>query len=653
MAKTSVPSTAPASTAAVSHTGRNIFLGTLGIIGGAGLIYLLASLLIYFLDREPSPVQKSAELPFYNLLGYNATMSGVLGPGSSDEIPLSAVGSPVNGTTSSSTTAGGSGSSLEPMIVYVPQNQTTPVSEPTGSSSQTTTTTTVVVTPEPTGTVNERNSLITVGNVAPNAQVPSIQLPNVSINPDNLPLNISIPPQPVSLNGGITPNGFSLDPAVDPPIVNDPSFPLSASYPQILPDNPLYMVKNFNDQMSDMFTFNPLQETYNYMTQANDKSLEGLLLLQKNKASDDDQLTVTNFSNATSLISSAGKLVQLSLDNEPNGTVPLFDGMSNSLMVEQLLMLASENINNNRIALAIDAIRQKQLAETGTILNAVLNHSNNVSILPTFISSSIQSPVDSLHTIDVLNEIQNSSGIKNSPAIALLQQALTDTIIQQLSSMPEKEQLQTLLAYAGSSPIRQLQAMQTLDTLQTITSNSNFNQVTHTASDLTAANLETTLTKFTSNNQKTFLNHFVTGQLSDFKSLLSLDAHLSHSNNQLTSEIASAKDAALQKIITNITANPQQLQNNPFVQQLLAKPDIYDLALITAMQQKIQQTKNTQAIQALTNAKDIALTNFVTQVENGQEKLLAIPYTSELLTQVNSSLTPQAQGVIAQAIDLF
>lgn len=638
----------------VSHTERNIFLGTLGIIGGAGLIYLLASLLIYFLDRTAPAVQKSAEVPFYNLLGYNATMSGVLAPGSSNEIPFSAASIPQNGTTSSSsTTAGGqSGTSMEPMIVYVPQNQTIPASQPNGSSSQTT----VVITPGPTGTAGQRNSLISIGNIAPNAQtpnvqVPSIQVPNVPINPDNIPLNVTIPPNPVSFNGGITPTGLSLDPAIDPPVLSDPSFPLSASYPQILPDNPLYMVKDFNNQLSDTFTFNPLEKTYNYLTQANDKSLEGMLLLQKNTASNDEQLAVTNFGNATDLIGSAQQVLQSSLNNKPNGTVGLFDGMSNSLMVEQLFMLASENINDNKIAMAIDAIRTKHLAETGSILNTIVNHSsNNVSILPTFISSSIQSPVDSLHTIDVLNAIQNSSGIKSSPAISLLQQALTNTVIQELTSLPVKEQLQTLLAYAGSSPIRQIQGIQTLDELQTITGNAQFEEIAHTASDLTVNNLGSTLTKLTQDDQEAFLNHFVTGSLPDFKSLLTLDAHLGSSNNQLSSEILSAKNDALQKIVARITNNPSLLQNDLFVQHLLSKPDIYDLALINTLQQAVQKTNNPKAIQALTNAKDIALTNFVTQVGNSQEKLLAIPYTSELLSQLNPDLTPKAQGVIQQAL---
>lgn len=616
-------------TAPQSSLGKNILLGTLGVIVGAGIIYLLGSLIIYFLDRgEPELQQELPNQLGYGLLGYNASEGARL-------LPVEGLGSGTyNGTSgttlievspgaSSSTDSTGSTPSqstvFQPMIVFVPQQ---------GGS------TTTPVTPEP-------------------SQPPSQTNPSVSPTNANI-LNRSL----LSVDPADT-----LDPIVNPSLLTNPSVPVNLDS-QILPDNPLYGLKTANRFLQLDLTPDPSSKVFDSLVDANDTDLEGLTLLGKNISPNEDQLGVDALSKANDFVKVAQNEVQAPIGDNSSMPLSLLSGMSNSLLFQQLLLLAAENVNDNNLALQIENIRVDHLVATGNILSSVLNHSgNNLSVLSTFINASLQSPATILHTISVLNDLQNNVSLPVASSINVLQQSLITTLGSQLSLLSDNDQTNQLLVFVGKSPIRLLNGIQTLDTISALSGNTQIGIVTHKVSDIASNNLATQLGLLTQDQQVAFLNHFANGNLQNLKSLVTLEAHLRNTlstlndtadNNVLSNEILAAKKVAVQKVLTNIANSPVSIEKNAFIQHLLSKPDIYDLAVLDVLNQNAVTAKaNQKVVQLLSNAQEIALTNFVSQLGNGENHLLPIPYTEIVLNNVTNNLNPQQQTILATAVNQY
>lgn len=616
---------------------KSFLLAIAGIVVGIGILYLIGNLFIHFLEKNSLNPRKLVEAAQYTLTGSNPSGSGTLSSlGGSLAINDSSLITPATpnssstgtstnsstSSTSSSTGSGGSGSTpsqtqsttVQPMIVMMPQDETNTVT-PTPSNSNSTT---------------------------------------------------PVPSTTPALDDSLTQNrSFSLlSGDVQPSLLEGMSAPVSVENPEILPDNPLYGVKEINRGLSNAMTFDPMGKTYNFLLQGNDKALEATTLLEKNAGESADQVAVKTFEGTSDLVKEAGKQIEKSIDSGTSPTLSLFNGMSNSLVFQQLMMLTAENLNDNDLSLKIEKIRVDHLVNTGDILTDVLNNSgNNFTVLSTLVNSTVNTPIHALQTLGFLNDLQSTVSTNVSPSIVVLQQALIEAVIRNISVLPQADKLNVLLTFAGNSPIRLTHAIRHLDWIQMLTENIKLRQLAHTGSELVGNKLESTLRTLPQEDQIAFFRHFVTGKTEDLKTLFVLEAHLRRKINsiddrvdedKLISELLTAKNDAISQIIAEVDKTPDRLENDPFVQRLLSDPDIYDLAVVQSLQKTAKETgKNSQALLIFSNARAIAVTNFVNDLAENEKKLLPIPYTATLLRDIDGSLTSKAQYIVNQGLQVY
>ncbi len=609
-----------------------------GIICGLALLllFLLGNVVLYFFDRSQALLQREDA----NTGTQRYALAGVSGTGEQILIPLTSGSTDPTTSSNSSSTRGlpssnqitnsGSGSMpyYVPMMYFIPQQ--------TGQSSP-------VIFNQPQNPGNTTNITTTPGNGN-----------SSTTNDSNRSLAL-----------GELVNTGNFDPAIQPGLLNDLTLPnevLAGDVSPTLPDNILYPMVELNRSLDNWVTPDPLGKTYNYLEQSNMKTLEGLMLLEKNTGEDTDQLAVDTFKGSSDLVKKAGEIITDSPVRDTDATIVLFNGMSNQLIVQQILLQAAENIDTNLVSLEIEKVRLDHLAEVGVIVTHLLDVSDNdADVVTNLVTGSINSPVEALHTINILNDLENRVGIGARPTISLLEQTVAGVFVQELVSLPEEEQLNAVLGFAGNSPVRLIQSIETLDLLP-ITENEDARNITRAASDTAVNKLEKTLIQLPEKERLQFINHYASGDLEDLKRLIVMEAHLkktladlndTNESGALVKEIASAKKEALEKFVTNFDG-VNDISDSEFMQRLMRKPDIYDVALLNAVENLgSEKIKNSEVLDALTTTRSLALTKLVSDLGAGRTELPIIPYSGAIIADIDNDLTPQANQIVSKALNVY
>ena len=481
------------------------------------------------------------------------------------------------------------------------------------------------------------------------------------------------------LKNGINPNLTAVKPQLDP-----------GDYKTIkeiglLPDSPFYFLKDWGRNIRLFFTSGDSSKVYQRLKNGNEKTLEGLLILEKankqsfstNKERDSKKhqrlidLSTKNLDQVGSDFDTISQTLDKLKQTQPIQAYLLEQeafAYTGYWLKHQVLLQKQEDQLSEPDFLTIEQARTKHLQ---SLAHIIVSSNTDPLVFSTELSELIAPQVGSnyskLATVALLRDLENNAKDSDRKALRQAQTLLQKELEIKLSKLSKPERLNLVeryISFIHGNPLRQFQAYNQLS--KSFTSQ-DLAVLTSAFKDKAAQNFKAHLNYLDNEDlQKQFVDTLFSSYPVDLRLLFYTEVQLSPKVLAVVApEKSSQRDtqlARLQQVKTilgtqicqNYGQNLEKLAQTRFYTQNIIKPDVLDLKVAQFLSQSIQNcsSKSPESLKLVTELQAKINGNFITEAKKSVpvNKLPTQNQALQILKEENIQVKPGDEQKVAEEI---
>lgn len=368
---------------------------------------------------------------------------------------------------------------------------------------------------------------------------------------------------------------------------------LGVSVPVILPNNPLYPLKNIIREIPILLTSDPIQKAEKLLKIDNEKTIEAAKLVIDSQSTSSVNIAIKtlesvkqDFDTLQANIDQVKKVEQ----TEPAAVDALVNQVINDGIVRQTVIASIENTVHGDAYVAIENIRQGILKDgIDTLLSVTDNNVQKLtSKLENTITSDTSSPVvtvaSEIKAIELLTEIARTEPQEAQKILqigeATIAASLEKTLLSQSAEIRFQE-ISTIFQEVTGNPVR---AFEALEVLKDDFKNPQTILLAEELKDKTAENLKERISEISdANTQNAFADQIIGNTPLDLKAVTQIETEIAPPQNAGVIEVLPAvqkiediKAAIEQNIISMYKDKPKELAETDFFTHN-PTPDVIDI----------------------------------------------------------------------------
>ncbi len=433
---------------------------------------------------------------------------------------------------------------------------------------------------------------------------------------------------------------------------------------KILPDNPLYVFKNFWKNAQILFTFNQVAKTYKILQNGNEKMLESLLVLEKAQKESDPQkrerlvgISATTLNNVGSDFDTVASAInRLKKDKLPEVGVIEDEAFrfAGYYLKHQVLLEKQEDTLSEQEFLTIEQARLAHLSSVAQII--VAGNSDPLLFgqeLAQIVSPQVGSNNSQLATIAILRDLENNATLAQQKQLRVAQSTLRDELEVKLAGLTREERLKQIpqyLSFVHGNPIRQFQAY---NALSKKFQSAEMNILTSALKDKSAQSFKKYLDVLnTGDEQNQFVEALFSQYPIDMKLLFYTEIQLTKDKagtDQEKGKKAAAQLGNLEKIKGLLATqvcdaygkDPKKLASTRFYEEAQANPTVLDVRTGQFLSRSLQNCQGATA-QVLT-----AVATLQTNINGAFAKEASGEFFAKLPTKAQAQNLLKEEGITA------
>lgn len=436
---------------------------------------------------------------------------------------------------------------------------------------------------------------------------------------------------------------------------------LGISIPSVLPDSPLYLIKEAVRTVKLVVTIDPAARAELLLKQDNEKTVEAAKLIEESQSQESVDLALKTLSSVSDdfnkLKEHTDEVVKLS-QTEPEKVNKLVSQIIDNGLARQTVFSEIENNIHGDTYVAVEEVRTQVLTNGIDTLLALTNNDVQglTEKLETAVSNQQGGTLSDIKAVELLNEIARTQHEDTQKILKEAETKLAQNLEIKLLEIPEDKRVQTVLAYADNvtgNPVRQFEAY---DVLKDNFTNPVTILLTENLKDTAVSNLQNRLSETTdADTTQKFVKNVIGSELQDLKVVTEIELRVEPPAGEVVSQvlptvekIQDIKANIEQEIVDTYQDNPQDLANADFFDPDLTKtPDIVDIKVAQEVNDILSQSPQVspEVIQVAkeeekkivdTFIENISSVNFTASGALAAETLNPIPETLAQLIELKT-----------------
>lgn len=432
---------------------------------------------------------------------------------------------------------------------------------------------------------------------------------------------------------------------------------LGVSVPSILPDSPLYQVKEIVRIVELVVTTDPISRADALLEQDNEKTVEAAKLIENSQSTKSVSLALETLNSVSDdfnkLKAHTDEVIKLS-QTEPEKVDQLVSAIIDNGLARQTVFSEIENNVHGDTYVAVEEVRSDVLKNGIDTLLQLTN--NDVAGLTEKLETAVENQqggtLSDIKAVELLNEIARTQPEETQQLLQDAEVKLSQSLETKLLAIPEEKRIETVLEYADNvsgNPVRQFEAYEVLK--------DNFTDpsiilLTEGMKEAAVSNLTDRIEEIPdATTQQDFVDKVIGSEPQDLKVAIEIEAIVAPLPNTSTAEILpivqkveDIKANIEQNIINTYRDKPQELaQADFFDNPTLAKtPDVADLQVIQDLQEVLDRSDEvTPEVVAVAREEGIKIID--TFIEN-----VSSPQFLATVKVEGSGQTPTGQANISE-----
>lgn len=453
---------------------------------------------------------------------------------------------------------------------------------------------------------------------------------------------------------------------------------LGVSEPNILPDNPLYKIKEAVRFLQLAVRLDPIRRAEELLYQDNQKTLEAAKLIEKSQSQKSIALSLKTLDSVNSdfnkLKQNSTALNKLKKTN-PEGVDKLVDKIIQNGLARQTVLSFIEDKVHGDDYVKVEKIRANILKDGVTTLLSLTDQ--NVQKLVDKLESAVNkrqgSDLKGIKAVELLTEISRNQPPSVKVIIAASRSKIAKNLEVKLLAMPKDKRIEEVLSYAQNSPGNPVRQFEAYDSLKDDFKNPQTILLTEGLKDKAVENLKERISEISdATSRQEFVDQVVGDKPQDLKIAIEIEARVSLPENKIiepspiVQKIENIKGDIEQNIIDSYKDNAQDLAQTEFFKDAVKSPDIADVKVVRELKDVLTRSPEVtpEVIQVAVAGSETIVNSFVENVSKPEfqasistqvsasaaQTLDATPETLADLVSLKSEVSPSQQAKLDIAI---
>ncbi len=434
---------------------------------------------------------------------------------------------------------------------------------------------------------------------------------------------------------------------------------LGVSIPTILPDNPLYPLKNIIREIPILLTSDPVQKAKELIKIDNEKTIEAAALVEKSQSTTSVDAAIKTLNSVKqdfeTLQANVGQVKQAE-QTEPAKVDALVNQVIADGVVRQTIISSIENKVHGDAYVAVEQIRQDILKDGVDTLLAVTD--NNVQKLTdkleATVTSNTQTPTTTvasdIKAVELLNEIARTQPESAQKVLQTGEATIATSLEKTLLSQPpalQAQEVSSVSQEATGNPVRQFEA---LEVLKDDFKNPQTILLAEGLKNKATENLQERIAEIPdANTQKTFADQVIGNQPQDLKAVTEIASQVSPPKNAgvvealpIVQQVDAIKADIVQNIVETYKDKPEELAKTDFFTHN-PTPDVVDIKVAQTVETALSSSSDVkpEVVQVAKQEETKIIDTFVENVSKPQFQVTASTNT-QTAVQTNTESPSQA-----------
>lgn len=436
---------------------------------------------------------------------------------------------------------------------------------------------------------------------------------------------------------------------------------LGIAEPKILPDSPLYEVKEVIRDIALVIKLDPLDRAEELLKQDNEKTLEAAKLVEEGsqKAIDEALDTLEEIQKDFDKLEEHAADLQKLEEKSPEKVDALVDTIIDNGLARQTVLSAIEDKVYGEDYVAVEKVRQDLLSDgVDTLLKLT---DNKVEELTQKLEKAVEenegSDLKEIKAVELLTEIARTQPEEVKTILEKSEEVLAEKLEDKLLAMPHEEMVEKVLDYTESAPGNPVRQFEAYDSLKEYFDDPETKLLSEALKDKAVENLEEKISEITDATvREEFVESVVGDKPEDLKIVIEIairvdqpETNVSLPSTPIEEKIDEIKAIVEENIIEEYKDKPEELAKTEFIKDLTSGEsavyvDVIDVEVAKELTEIFERTPdvNPEVVKVVKEAEEKIVDNFIEEVSS-QTKISAD-------TAINI-LVPVPE-VIAELVDL-
>lgn len=375
---------------------------------------------------------------------------------------------------------------------------------------------------------------------------------------------------------------------------------LGDSVPSVLPDSPLYLIKEVVRVVELVVTIDPVSRADALLAQDNEKTLEAAKLIENSQSQESISLALETLNSVNDdfnkLKEHSDEVVKLA-QIEPEKVDELVSVIIDNGLARQTVFSEIENNVHGDAYVAVEEVRSQLLASG---IDALLKLTSNdvqglTEKLETAVSNQQGGTLSDIKAVELLNEIGRTQPEETQQILQDAEAKLTQNLETKLLAIPEEKRIETVLAYADNVSGNAVRQFEAYEVLKDNFTNPAIILLTEGMKEAAVFNLTDRIEEIPdAATQQDFVDKVIGSEPQDLKVAIEIEAIVAPLPNASNAEVLpivqkveDIKASIEQNIIESYKDKPEELASADFFDNpTLAKtPDVADLQVVQDLQE--------------------------------------------------------------------
>lgn len=441
---------------------------------------------------------------------------------------------------------------------------------------------------------------------------------------------------------------------------------LDISEPLVLPDNPLYKLKELLRFVQLAVRVDPISRAEELLSQGNEKTLEAARLIERDQSQKTIALALKTLD---SVNSDFNKLKQRTKEfenlrkKEGKRVDKLVDKIIQNGLARQTVFSAIENKVHGEDFVKVEKIRANILKEGVNILLGLTNGDAKrlVDKLEFTFNKTSGSALKGIKAVELLTEISRTQQHSIRLILGASRTKIARNLETTILSLPKDKRIEEVLSYAQNFPGNPVRQFEAYDFLKDNFKNPEIIKLTEGLKDKAVENLRVRISELTNPTaRQEFVNEVIGNSPQDLKIALEIEARLATPKNALVQEdplikkeIEEIKTEIEKNIIDTYKGNPEELAQTELFTQPSASVDVSDVKVIEELKNILTSSSGAEpaVVQLVIKEEQKIINEFIENVSNSPITALEpTPQTIDDLLVIKNQVSESQQTIIDSAI---